>query len=268
MDEGLDKDDGYRMVEDEFQDIAKQFTRHLHAAEYQRLKKAARSQNAAVINSISRPISIQMPDETRRKVTGILRTKKQAIAVKGLLGKENHASGTDANSDDNDGAWLGTALHSLMESPRKSAASLEEISKSTRATVVYNKSRSRKSFSDLPRTEDRCQSTEGDDDADDLDAPVRSRSHPPSKGLTPFTTRSGRHERNLETRLMPSRITKSSLDASPSVANDENMNETSASVSAIARERISKRLEQSKIRQAHEEQEARKKLEIIPMFLP
>jgi hypothetical protein len=38
MEVGLDKDDRYRMVEDEFLEAAKMFTQHLHAAEYQRMK--------------------------------------------------------------------------------------------------------------------------------------------------------------------------------------------------------------------------------------
>ena len=122
------------MVEDEFLDMAKQFTQHLHAAEYQRLKKAARSQNAAVINSISRPITIRMPDETRRKVESVARAKKQAAAVQSLLRKQGHGSGSDEDSDGNGGAWLGTALHGLMESPRKSAASLIKIGKTTAST--------------------------------------------------------------------------------------------------------------------------------------
>jgi predicted nucleic acid-binding Zn ribbon protein len=115
MDEGLDKDDMFRMVEDEFLDMAKQFTQHLHAAEYQRLKKAARSQNAAVINSISRPVSIRMPDQTRRKVESVTRAKKQAAALQGLVRKQGRGSGSDEDSDNNgvvDQVWKNHDYHS------------------------------------------------------------------------------------------------------------------------------------------------------------
>jgi len=46
MIDGLGHDDRYRMVEDEFAQTARTLTVHLHAAEYQRLKDATKSQNA------------------------------------------------------------------------------------------------------------------------------------------------------------------------------------------------------------------------------
>lgn len=126
MIDGFNNDDCYRMVEDEFLDVAKEFTQHLHAAEYQRMKKAARAQNAATISSISRPVSTKMPDQTKRKVESIARAKKQAESITKLRGNQPRELGDD--SDEAPGPWIGTALHGLMEKPRASATSLTDIS--------------------------------------------------------------------------------------------------------------------------------------------
>jgi hypothetical protein len=286
MEEGLDKDDGFRMVEDEFLDVAKQFTQQLHAAEYQRMKNAAKSQNAAVINSISRPVTLRMPDETRRKVESVARAKKQAAAVQDLLWKQGQGSGSDEDSDSNGGAWLGTALHGLMESPRKSAASLSKIGKttvSTRAAAGFDKPRPQKSFKHSPSSSPGIESFEvnhekakprkqdpnesSNDDDDDLDAPIRSRLHHISNESTEFamTPNSNVIEQNPKT--IPSRTLKSSLIASSAEVMEDDIDNTSTRVSISARERIAKRLEQARLRRVKEEQEARKKLEIIPMFL-
>jgi hypothetical protein len=52
----IPSDDRYRMVEDELLQIAQRFTTHLHRAEYTRLKALAKSQNAAAIREIERPV--------------------------------------------------------------------------------------------------------------------------------------------------------------------------------------------------------------------
>ncbi len=288
MDEGLDKDDRFRMVEDEFLDMAKEFTQHLHAAEYQRLKKAARSQNAAVINSISRPISVSMPDETRRKVESVARAKKQAATVQGLLRKQGRGSGSDEDSDGNGGAWLGTALHGLMESPRKSTVSLTKIGKamaSTRATVGFDKSRPQKPFKnsssplqDLEsfevashgakcRKKDPGEFSDDDDYEDDLDAPIRSRSHPISDRSANLTTTSNRHNFQQNPTIVNSGTMKPSIIASSAKRMEDDIDDISTRISVSARERIAKRLEQARLRRVKGEQEAREKLEIIPMFL-
>jgi hypothetical protein len=69
MEEGLDGDDAYIMVEDEFQAVAKGFTQHLHHAEYVRLKNLAKTQNASTINTISRPVDsiTEMREETKKR---------------------------------------------------------------------------------------------------------------------------------------------------------------------------------------------------------
>jgi len=195
MEEGLDKDDIFRMVEDEFMDVARAFTGHLHHLEYQRLKKVARSQNAATIKSISRPVTMKMPDSTRRKAEGLARSKKQVKAIQTLLDKrDKEADSEDELEDENDDAWVGTALYGLMESPRRSTKSLSKISSvttSTRAAAGYQKPHMTTSpfgtESSLPdpeisseekfppdATEALQSSDEDEDEDDDLDAPARA----------------------------------------------------------------------------------------------
>ncbi|OBT74821.1 hypothetical protein VF21_06448 [Pseudogymnoascus sp. 05NY08] len=124
MVDGFGNDDRYRMVEDEFLDVAKEFTQHLHAAEYQRMKSSAKAQNTATINAISRPVTTKMGGETRRKVESIARAKTRADAIKDIHGDQPKEEG---DSDESQGPWLGTALHGLMEKPRASAVPLTEI---------------------------------------------------------------------------------------------------------------------------------------------
>jgi hypothetical protein len=201
MEEGIDHDDGYRMVEDELLEVAKQFTQHLHAAEYQRMKKYARSQNAATINSISRPVTLKMPDSTLRRVESTSRAKKQANALQSLLRKQRRQEESD-ESDGEINAYVGTALHSLMDSPRKSVASLVKVAPITATTRAaagfkrhqppnvfqqfaskspHSKYMSRAKFINETHPEhDKNDSTE---EEDDLDAPARPLLFPePTRG--------------------------------------------------------------------------------------
>jgi len=56
MKDGYDNDDKWIMVEDEFLETAKQFTRHLHHAEYQRLKLLAKEQKTSRGGGILLPV--------------------------------------------------------------------------------------------------------------------------------------------------------------------------------------------------------------------
>lgn len=285
MNEGLDKDDRFRMVEDEFLDAAKQFTQHFHAAEYQRLKKAAKAQNAAAIKSISRPVTVKMPDETRRKVESVARAKKQAAAVQSILGKQGRGSGSDEESDSTGGAWLGTALHGLMESTRRSANSLSKVEKitvSTRAAAGFNKphpqSSSKGSLPSPPQLEsfrlpnekveprNRIPNESSTDD-DDLDAPVRLRVQPRSDEVKKVTVRPSPNFSQRDSKSLLSKTTTDvTVKASSSALLEDGIG-TSSHTSIHARERIAKRLEQAKRRQIREDQDPRKEVEIIPMFL-
>jgi hypothetical protein len=149
MEEGLGHDDRFRMVEDEFLDMARHFTRHLHAAEYQRMRKAARSPNAGTTGSISRPVTTKMLSDTRRAAEGAKRSKKQAKVTRKRLGERISGSVSDGDSDSAPNPWVGTSLHCLMESPRRPAASLSKISKANRTTKAaagFREPRHRRTF--------------------------------------------------------------------------------------------------------------------------
>ncbi|KAK6078605.1 hypothetical protein SCUP515_09655 [Seiridium cupressi] len=118
MVDGLDKDDMYRMVEDEFYVTASRFTAHLHAAEYQRLQADAKSYNATTIKNISRPVVGRMTELVREKTERSARRQHQKGILKGATGNVN------GNEDD---ALRGNSLFGLMESPRKTVPPIDHF---------------------------------------------------------------------------------------------------------------------------------------------
>ncbi|KAM0431881.1 hypothetical protein ACHAPT_005134, partial [Fusarium lateritium] len=102
---GPQRDDRYRMVEDEFLNMAHQFTTHLHRAEYNRLKSLAKTQNAATIREIERPVIGAPTLLARRRQESARRAGKQ----RGFL--------RDDEKDET--PFVGRSLKGLMESPRK-----------------------------------------------------------------------------------------------------------------------------------------------------
>lgn len=113
MVDGIEEDDKYRMVEDEFVSVAGTFTAHLHAAEYQRLKDAAKSKNAEKIRNISRPVTGDMTALAKQQQDARLLASKQRHGLRRVLAKQN---GIADDSDDSDSPWIGTSLHGLMKS--------------------------------------------------------------------------------------------------------------------------------------------------------
>ena len=139
MEDGLENDDRYRMVEDEFLTVAQQFTVHLHAAEYKRQQKQVKARNVDAIRSISRPVTSKMPDQTRRKAEANERSMVQRSALEDLRRKN---PGSLESSDEEDLPYVGTTLHNFMDSPRKKAVSLlgaGSIAKTTRAAAGFGK---------------------------------------------------------------------------------------------------------------------------------
>ncbi|PCD44010.1 hypothetical protein AU210_003092 [Fusarium oxysporum f. sp. radicis-cucumerinum] len=104
---GLDHDDRYRIVEDEFVNMAHQFTLHIHASEYNRLKNLAKHQNADTIREIERPVVGAPTLLTRHRQEDVRRNAKQRKLL-----------GNDAN-EKKDSPYVGSSLQGLMESPRK-----------------------------------------------------------------------------------------------------------------------------------------------------
>ncbi|KAG5767005.1 hypothetical protein H9Q69_003225 [Fusarium xylarioides] len=127
---GLDHDDRYRIVEDEFVNMAHQFTLHIHTSEYNRLKNLAKHQNADTIREIERPVVGAPTLLTRHRQEDVRRNAKQ----RKLLGK-------DAN-EKKDSPYVGSSLQGLMESPRKehkwiSTTGLADTA-ATRASAGFN----------------------------------------------------------------------------------------------------------------------------------
>ncbi|KAI0131848.1 hypothetical protein BJ170DRAFT_222768 [Xylariales sp. AK1849] len=180
MREGVDEDDMYRMVEDEFTSTAQRFTAHLHAVEYQKLKDAAKTQNAQTIKSISRPVVGSMSDLVQKKQARAARLKKQRTATNGNM--------SDDDTDD-DAYHQGTSLFGLMASPRKKVPRLPvdhtiPLPGSKRAAVGFQRgthtsgrpmqaSSGPTSGSSIKMATHHAINLDRHDEDDDLDAPSR-----------------------------------------------------------------------------------------------
>ncbi|ODA77701.1 hypothetical protein RJ55_06303 [Drechmeria coniospora] len=73
------EDDRYRMVEDELLRTAQCFTTRLHRAEYDRLRRLARTRNAAAIHAMERPVVV-----TSTPVAAVARRRRdrqRALAI-------------------------------------------------------------------------------------------------------------------------------------------------------------------------------------------
>ncbi|KAL2200294.1 hypothetical protein P885DRAFT_65990 [Corynascus similis CBS 632.67] len=124
MIEGINHDDQYRMVEDEFLAVAGEFTRHLHAAEYQRLKGLAKSQNAEAIQNISRPVTEEMTALVKRRHAALDTASKQREGITKTLSRRAASADTEENEPQRQAA---TSLQGLMDSPRKRTVPLTSI---------------------------------------------------------------------------------------------------------------------------------------------
>ncbi|KAI1740099.1 hypothetical protein F4680DRAFT_120707 [Xylaria scruposa] len=138
MIDGIDGDDRYRMVEDEFLTTARQFTAHLHAAEYERLKDASELENAQMIKNISRPVVGQLTNLVKIKQERKALIKKQRLATRKLRRDDSG----DETTDDHNDSWQKLSLHGLMESSGKQAKrpdSLPSALPVTRAAAGFHR---------------------------------------------------------------------------------------------------------------------------------
>ena len=227
MREGLHADDIYMMVEDEFYDIAHSFTKHLHYAEYKRLKNLARVRKASSGTKITRPVdsTTVMRAEIRKKKEQEERSAKTEAAVNKIGTKIRRTSEDDDGEIElvlRDDSWAGTHLHNLMTSPsktHKSLTGLQGIASNSRAAAGLKqperKVDRRRQYdlalrdtaksspgrtSDTQRAEISASSeTEDDDDENDLDAHI-AKSYPklPSSRSTTMTST---HDRSGRTNL-------------------------------------------------------------------
>ncbi|KAK4227465.1 hypothetical protein QBC38DRAFT_193728 [Podospora fimiseda] len=177
MTEGVDHDDKYRMVEDEFLDIAGQFTRHLHAAEHQRLKTIAKSQNAETIQTISRPVTGEMTDLVRRRHAALDTASKQHRGI-ARLAKRRASPSDDSNTDDEQDLPREppASLQGLMDSPRKRVAPLKSFSSMVRSSSFREATSSKTAATATIKRQTLAQPS-SDSDSDDLDSqpPWRSK---------------------------------------------------------------------------------------------
>ncbi|KAH9883811.1 hypothetical protein F4778DRAFT_617834 [Xylariomycetidae sp. FL2044] len=148
MVDGLENDDRYRMVEDEFLATALSFTAHLHAAEYRRLKAASKSENAEAIHNISRPVVGRMTDIAKLKQERKARLAKQRQATREV--KKIKAIATDSEDED----WKSSSLHGLLSNPKTELGRLDGLvstSTRTRNTSELNSFSARPSANTVAR---------------------------------------------------------------------------------------------------------------------
>lgn len=120
--------------------MAHKLTAHLHAAEYQRLKKLAQDQNADAIRSLSRPVTAPMTNRVKRRQTVLSLQKSQRKGLKRALSRAQDAEDDGEEADDL--PWTGTNLEGLMDSPRKKMVPLTRIistASGTRAAALSRK---------------------------------------------------------------------------------------------------------------------------------
>lgn len=211
---GLSADDIYVMVEDEFHTVAQTFTKHLHHAEYIRLRNAAKARNASTINDISRPVDsiTTMREETRKKKEVEAREVKMKAAIEGIKvpkrakGPVDESDISDFEEDRQDDPWQGTQLQRFITtSPKKTLTGLtglQGVVSHTRAAAGYSKPGKRPSQPTMPLEPARPNAgvsktdiaqaageSSSDTDDDDLDAPSRLSSRPPPRlpSRTPTT---------------------------------------------------------------------------------
>ncbi|PYI14612.1 hypothetical protein BO99DRAFT_369851, partial [Aspergillus violaceofuscus CBS 115571] len=144
---GLQNDDIYMMVEDEFYSVAQSFTQHLHYAEYVRRKKEVKAQrqqqqqNATFQELIRRPTDGVTPlsEESKKRHAQEELAARQRVGLQTMNIRKRPVVSDDeegsAQEEDEDGAWAGTSLHELMVSPRKnrSLVGVQGIRSATRA---------------------------------------------------------------------------------------------------------------------------------------
>ncbi|KAI8409721.1 hypothetical protein FOFC_09563 [Fusarium oxysporum] len=207
---GLDHDDRYRIVEDEFVNMAHQFTLHIHASEYNRLKNLAKHQNADTIREIERPVVGAPTLLTRHRQEDVRRNAKQRKLL-----------GNDAN-EKKDSPYVGSSLQGLMESPRKEhkwiSTGLADTA-ATRASAGFNSQKIsplRLKQGSNSSSAKRRQISLGDDDetddGDDLDPTTPSRTAATKAARTTHTSSPAMPRSTPRTAFSTPRTLKSAMN--------------------------------------------------------
>lgn len=100
---------------DEFLRTAKKFTKQIHQAALDEMETAAKTKSRETIAALSRPVSIAMPTQTRRKLQGAARAKKRGDGVQRLLSAVPGGAEEEEQDVDAVPAWVGTSLHGLSK---------------------------------------------------------------------------------------------------------------------------------------------------------
>lgn len=195
MIEGLEEDDRFRMVEDEFLSVAGKFTAHLHAAEYHRQKQLANARNADTIDSISRPVVGRMTPGVRAKQGRMAKARNRRDGVRKALAN-GRGSGIDVESEE-ESPWMGTSLEGLMEAPQGFGMRLSRLS-----SVGPTTKASARSSQAVPEAEDgarprgrnsgrdhRALVDNTTDDENDLDVPIKRSTFPRLTSAKPSSSK-------------------------------------------------------------------------------
>lgn len=139
MHSGLDKDDAWRMVEDEFLETAQSFTGPLHHAEYKRVMREAQERKANVrsrsakLDSVSTRIRAASSRDTVRR----RRDQKTRDLLPSIGSDSDEQAALEEVRDEVPDQWSTTALGGLMSYDvrnKKTLKGLEKITSDSRAS--------------------------------------------------------------------------------------------------------------------------------------
>ncbi|KAF2771485.1 hypothetical protein EJ03DRAFT_349498 [Teratosphaeria nubilosa] len=186
MREGLTQDDAWMMVEDEFCSTAQIFTKHIHHAEYVRLKKRARARGADTWQEIARPTDGRTAQST---------TTKLELEAKGHRKQIQKSLKAIESDEEEDGYMHDPQLALLMTGPRSNGQDLRGVPKlksNTRAAAGFSRSPKKpkaranndaRNVGKAPAKQQSSSMPHDDSDSetedDDLDAPPRTKKPPP-----------------------------------------------------------------------------------------
>ncbi|EGD86009.1 uncharacterized protein TERG_02275 [Trichophyton rubrum CBS 118892] len=194
---GLDADDQYIMVEDEFLSTARSFTAHLHRAEYTRKRKKAKTENASKVMRMTqrRPTdpkmsmnnatkkSIQRESSNMQRLEALEKMKEDAgrpqVDDSDMEETDDEDIGM-SDEDRDDDPWVGTSLQALMVTAKQSRPlmGLQGIKSSTKAALGY--SRPANTSGGVEKSLRDKGAGEASSDDDDLGVQARSLSRPPA----------------------------------------------------------------------------------------
>ncbi|WPH04560.1 Hypothetical protein R9X50_00745200 [Acrodontium crateriforme] len=138
MKDGTEHDDGWIMVEDEFYATAQLFTKHIHHAEYVRLKKLAKGRGSGTLQNISRPTDGRTTQSFEQKLRREVSDKDKLVAV---TLKRVAAQEDEGESDDD--MLMDPQLTGLMAKSQRANDDLSALVKTkanTRAAAGFSQS--------------------------------------------------------------------------------------------------------------------------------